>query len=190
MMEAQTTRSTSTQKSVTAQIALLLVIGGETIFFGTLLSSYLFMRASAAPRPVISGAGLTLPILNTLVLLVSALIASWSERAIRTDQKRVLKIGLQVTLALGLVFIIGQVAEFIHSGMHPGDANLAGMYFALITFHALHVLAGVVLLALNLLRAYLGDFSARRFTAVQIGSWFWYYVTAVWVILFIVLYLV
>ena len=36
----------------------------------------------------------------------------------------------------------------------------------------------------------LGDFTAERYEAVELGNWFWYYVTAIWAILFVALYLV
>ena len=57
-------------------------------------------------------------------------------------------------------------------------------------FHAVHVLAGVVFLALNYARAYLGDFSSARYETIELGNWFWYYVAGVWLVLFIVLYLI
>jgi len=48
----------------------------------------------------------------------------------------------------------------------------------------------VVFLALNLMRTNMGDFSAVQHEAVELGTWFWYYVTAVWAVLFVALYLV
>jgi len=46
------------------------------------------------------------------------------------------------------------------------------------------------MLVILLWRANLGDFTARRHAAVQVGAWFWYFVSAVWVVLFTALYLV
>jgi heme/copper-type cytochrome/quinol oxidase subunit 3 len=46
-----------------------------------------------------------------------------------------------------------------------------------------------VILAVNAIRARLGDFTARRHTAVKVGTWFWYYVTDLWVVLFAGLYI-
>lgn len=194
-MEAQAVRTTAgtreRRQAGAARITLLLVLGAETIFFGTLLSSFLFMRAGTpSAAPALGRGGILLPAANTALLLVSALSAAWSERAIRRGQAGRLKAGLRVTFLLGLVFVTGQALEFTRSGLRPTDAALAGMVFALITFHALHVLAGMLVLALNLLRAHLGDFTARRYMPVQVGGWFWYYVTAVWVVLFAALYLV
>jgi heme/copper-type cytochrome/quinol oxidase subunit 3 len=52
------------------RVALLLVLGSETVFFGTLLVSYLFRRLSQAAGPFAEPgwAHLLLPTANTLVL--------------------------------------------------------------------------------------------------------------------------
>ena len=90
---------------------------------------------------------------------------------------------------MGLLFVSGQFYEFTRSGLQVRGQVIGALFFALMTFHALHVLAGVFLLALNLLRSRLGDFSPHQHEAVLIGAWFWYYVCAVWLVLFGALYL-
>jgi cytochrome c oxidase subunit 3 len=97
---------------------------------------------------------------------------------------------LVITLGLGAAFVAGQVFELNHSGIQISRTVFGAAIFALISFHALHVLAGMTLLGLNLARARLGDFTAYRHIAIAIGTWFWYFVTAVWVVLFCVLYLI
>ena len=57
------------------------------------------------------------------------------------------------------------------------------------SFHGLHVLAGMVMLTIGIVRARLSDFSAGDAGAIEIGSLFWYYVAAVWLVLFAALYL-
>ncbi len=176
-----------------ARLALLILLGSETILFGTLVSSYLFIRAEAGAASLLAQFGLDrlwLPGLNTLALLLSAVAAAYSVRAIRKDNRQGMENGLAWTLGLGLLFVALQVVEFSKSGMRPTDLSFGGIYLALIGFHAVHVLGGVVFVGLNLLRARLGDFSDRRFIPVEVGAWFWYYVTAVWVVLFSVLYLI
>ncbi len=95
-----------------------------------------------------------------------------------------------VGLGLGLVFVGGQFAEFASNGMRPGDQAFGGVFFTLMGFHAVHVLAGVVFLVINWVRGRLGDFSRGRHIAVTMGSWFWFYVTGVWLAMFVALYLV
>jgi cytochrome c oxidase subunit III len=175
-----------------AENTLLLVLGAETVLFGTLVMSYLFLRTSGTnmgflhlqPIDLILAGG------NTLVLLASAVLAWRAAQAIKKDNVKGLKTDLAAALALGAVFVLGQIFEFDHSGLTITGTIFGGAFFALVSFHALHVLAGMTLLALNLARAYLGDFSARRRSAITIGTWFWTYVAGVWLVLFTVLYLV
>jgi cytochrome c oxidase subunit III len=185
--------ATRANPQMAARLALLLLLGGETILFGTLVSSYLFIRAEAGAASLLAQSGLEriwMPAINTLVLLLSAAAAWYAVRSIRKDRRLDMENGLSWALALGLLFVALQVIEFSKSGMRPNDPSFGGIYMALIGFHAVHVLAGVVFVGLNLLRARLGDFSARGFIPVEMGAWFWYYVTAVWLVLFAVLYLV
>jgi cytochrome c oxidase subunit 3 len=187
--------STSLQRTHSgsmARTALFTVLGTETIFFGTLLAAYFFLRLGLPPWQMngVPFTRLVLPTANTLILLVSAGTMSLALRAVRKNDSAGLRRWLSVSLALGLIFVAGQVIEFNTSGMRVNDQAFGGVFFTLIGFHAVHVLAGMIMLALALWRAFLGDFSARRYAAVQVSTWFWYFVTGVWVILFASLYLV
>ena len=174
----------------TGKIALLMALGTESVFFVTLMVAYVALRNQVGWNVPHTLARLAIPLANSGVLLVSTLTSWWSGNAIRQNRLPALRGGLLVTLLLGLVFIAGQIYEFGHAGLRVDDQAFGGVFFTLLGFHAMHVLAGVVFLALNFIRANLGDFSAERYEAVELGNWFWYYVTAVWVVLFVALYLV
>jgi cytochrome c oxidase subunit 3 len=174
-----------------ARTGMLAALASETIFFGTLLSAYFFMRLDQAGWPLASFSWprLALPLANTAVL-----IAKRGGRALRAcdghGSSRGLGRGLLVGLVLGLMFVGGQFTEFTSNGMRPTDQAFGGVFFTLMGFHAVHVLAGVVILAINWVRGRLGDFSSARHIAVTMGTWFWLYVTGVWLAMFIALYLV
>lgn len=172
--------------------ALLIVLAAESVFFGTLILSYLFLRAGQTGWPFThpSLAQLLVPTANTLILAISAATGWASERAIRSGRNRRLQLGLTLTVVLGMIFIAGQVFEFTRTGMHPGDQAFGGVFFALMGFHALHLLAGMVVLGICLARAGLGDFTPERHESVTLGVWFWYFVIAVWLVLFTALFLV
>ena len=150
---------------------LLLVLGTETVLFGTLVMSYLFLRSGGSGWHFSPPAAFDILIagLNTLVLLASAVFARSGLHAITNDRVDLLKTDLMLALALGAVFVAGQVFEFRHAGMQIDDRAFGGVYFALITFHALHVLAGMTVLGLNYARARLGDFSSRQQPRSQPG---------------------
>jgi cytochrome c oxidase subunit III len=182
----------TTRSNNLAQSTLLLALSSEAALFTTLVMSYLFLRtqASSAPFSRFGSADLLVASLNTLVLLASAVFAWGAARAILADNRRRLIVCLLAALALGALFVSGQVYEFTHSGLHIDSSVFGAAFFALISFHALHVLAGITILVINLARTWVGDFSARRHVGITVGTWFWYFVTAVWVVLYCVLYLV
>jgi heme/copper-type cytochrome/quinol oxidase subunit 3 len=184
------TSSHSMSKISTGRIALLLTLGTESVFFLTILVAYAALRDQVNWNIPHTLTRLAVPLFNTAILFASAMVAWWSSHAIRKDRKTALQVGLLVTVLLGLLFIAGQIYEFNHAGLRIDDPSFGGVFFTLIGFHAVHVLAGVVFLALNLIRASFGDFSAERHEAVVLGGWFWYYVTAVWAVLFTALYLI
>jgi cytochrome c oxidase subunit 3 len=180
----------SMSKISTGRIALLIVLGAESVFFATVLVAYAALRDQVAWNLSHTFVRLQIPLINTMILLISAVLAGLSTRAIRQGKRDSMQNRLMITLSLGLVFVAGQIYEFTHSGLHIDDASFGGVFFTLLGFHAVHVLAGVVFLILNLIRANLGDFTAEDYEPVQLGAWFWYYVTAVWAVLFTALYLI
>jgi len=111
------------------------------------------------------------------------------------------------TLPLGSVFIAIKGIEYHHKYVHglmplldlpfewhgssPGPAELFfDLYFLMTGVHALHMLIGLGLLLLLVIKAarggLLGDFSAP----VPLTGLYWHFVDVVWVFLFPLLYLI
>jgi cytochrome c oxidase subunit 3 len=173
----------------TGKVALFIILASESVFFATLLVAYAALRGQNNWPMTHSFGRLTIPLLNTMILVMSAVPARRAILSIRAGKQSALLTWLVITLLLGLVFVTGQVYEFGHAGLHINDQAFGGVFFTLMGFHALHVLAGVVFLVINLVRARLNDFSSNEYNPIELGSWFWYYVIAVWLVLFAALYL-
>jgi heme/copper-type cytochrome/quinol oxidase subunit 3 len=183
------TNTPSMKRFSTGKVALSIILTSESVFFATMLVAYIALRNQNSWPVEHTLARLTIPLANTAILLFSAMSA-WRGTVSIRDGKTSASQGWQlVTLLLGLVFVTVQIYEFSHAGMHINDQAYGGVFFTLMGFHGLHVLAGVVLLIINLARTRLGDFSPTRYEAVELGTWFWYYVTVVWIVLFAALYL-
>ena len=187
-MSLASTTSRLAGRMSTSRMALLFALGTESVFFATLLVAYASLRGQVDWNIPHTWTRLEIPLINSAVLLLSVLAAWWANHNIRQDNRSALRSGLLVTLLLGLIFVAGQAYEFSHAGFQISDQEFGGVFFTLLGFHALHVLAGAVFLSLNLWRANLGDFSAAKHEAVELGTLFWYYVAAVWVVLFAALY--
>jgi len=65
-----------------------------------------------------------------------------------------------------------------------------GIYFTMTGLHALHVIAGMVVLGWLLLRAKRGEFGTHYFTPVDLGGLYWHLVDVIWIFLFPLLYLI
>jgi cytochrome c oxidase subunit III len=65
-----------------------------------------------------------------------------------------------------------------------------GIYFAMTGLHALHVIAGLIVIAWLLVRSAKGHFSAEYHTPVHMVGLYWHVVDLVWIFLFPLLYLI
>lgn len=173
----------------TGKLALFIILASESVFFATLLAAYVALRGQGGWSVEHTFARLQVPLLNTSILLLSTLSAWRGAGAIRAGKVSVLQGWLAVTLLLGLIFVVGQAYEFSHAGLHIDDQAFGGVFFTLMGFHALHVLGGGFFLLLVFIRSRMGDFSASRHDVVELATWFWYYVAAVWIVLFAALYI-
>jgi cytochrome c oxidase subunit 3 len=66
----------------------------------------------------------------------------------------------------------------------------ASCYFALTGFHALHVLGGLVVFAIILIMALLGQLGVQHALMLELIGLYWHFVDIVWIFLFPLLYLV
>jgi cytochrome c oxidase subunit 3 len=174
----------------TERMGLIIALMSESVLFLTLLGAYAALRGQIDWQVPHTWERMAVPMTNTALLLTSAIVA-WrtGELSKRRDRHSVMVAQL-TSLALGVGFLAGQMYEFSHSGMRIDDPTLGGIFFALLGFHGLHVAAGLVLLGIGAMRTRFHEFSTADVAAIQIGTLFWYYVTAVWLLLFIVPYLV
>ncbi|MBX7103458.1 MAG: cytochrome c oxidase subunit 3 [Gemmataceae bacterium] len=66
----------------------------------------------------------------------------------------------------------------------------ASCYFAMTGFHAIHVLVGLIIFGIILLKAMAGTFGPQHESFVELTGLYWHFVDLVWIFLFPLLYLV
>jgi cytochrome c oxidase subunit 3 len=135
-----------------------------------------------------------LPLINTVILVISSITCHMAHVALEKDQRGKLKGWLTLTVVLGCIFLFLQVEEYVHAYTEMGltlDAGIYGNTFFMLTgFHGFHVTIGTIILFIMLLRVLKGHFSPDNHFAFQAGSWYWHFVDVVWVFLFIVVYII
>lgn len=134
-----------------------------------------------------------LPLINTLVLLLSGTTVTWAHHAIQHGDRKGLVQGLAVTIALGAFFTFLQASEYteaLTSGMFKfsGGGIYGASFFMATGFHGLHVIIGTIFLSVCLLRAIRGQFTADRHFGLEAAAWYWHFVDVVWLFLFASIY--
>ncbi|WP_150526172.1 cytochrome c oxidase subunit 3 [Roseibium sediminis] len=130
-----------------------------------------------------------LPLLNTLILLLSGTTVTWAHHALLHDDREGLKWGLIFTVILGVLFTICQAYEYSHAAFEFGG-NIYGATFYMATgFHGFHVIVGTIFLAVCLFRALAGHFSAKQHFGFEAAAWYWHFVDVVWLFLFVAIYI-
>jgi cytochrome c oxidase subunit 3 len=128
------------------------------------------------------------PLLNTLILLLSGTTVTWAHHALIHGDRKGLKQGLWVTIALGMIFSAVQAFEYHHAEF-AFSGNIYGSTFYMATgFHGFHVMVGTIFLAVCLGRAYKGDFTPTQHFGFEAAAWYWHFVDVVWLFLFIAIY--
>lgn len=131
-----------------------------------------------------------LPLINTLILLLSGSAATWAHHAIVHDNDRkTMAKALLIAVLLGAVFTVFQAYEYSHAAFGFSDSIYGANFFMATGFHGAHVLIGTVFLLVCLVRARAGDFTAERHIGFEAAAWYWHFVDVVWLFLFAAVYI-
>jgi cytochrome c oxidase subunit 3 len=177
-----------------AMLAIMIVIASEMMLFSGLIGTFLVYRMSAAfwPPPALPRLPIAVTWVNTFVLLSSAGTMTLALRAVHHSRQRLTRHYLLATLALGVTFLAVQGSEWVRlvaHGLKLSSGMYGGTFYLLIGCHGAHVTAGVVWLACVVWFAMKGRYNARNAHAIELCAVYWYFVCAVWPLLFGLVYL-
>jgi cytochrome c oxidase subunit III len=191
----------------TAIAGTWLFLATEVLFFGGLLLAWLFCRHWQQAGFDAGGRETVLPIgtVNLVLLVTSSSVYSAGLGFIALGQSRRLVWCCRITVLIGLVFLTLKFVEWwidISESLFPaGTFKLNGpdeggarmfwsFYFVATGLHALHMMAGIGLVAWISRRARAGAFSAAWHTPVEAVGLYWSFVDIVWIVLYPMIYLV
>lgn len=170
--------------------AMVLIIVTEAMLFAYLLFAYFYLGSMAnTPWPPGGPPALKLVVPNTIILLASSGTMWWGESGIRAGSQVRLRLGLLITLILGVVFLAIQGIEYSRKDFTLQSNAYGSLFFTITGFHGAHVFVGLLFNIVVQLRAWLGHFTAERHLAVTNAAMYWHFVDAVWLVVFVSLYL-
>ena len=172
---------------------MLMFIAAEVMIFGGLISVYYILRASADlwPPPGQPYLPVAVTAVNTLFLLTSAVSMQRAQKSFRTAEERT-TVWLAVTAGLGCIFLFIQGSEWVQlvdHGLTLVSSVYGGIFYAVIGFHGLHVLGAVLALLFVQLKHSAGRYTQTNHTGLMLCGVYWYFVVAIWPILYLLVYL-
>lgn len=140
------------------------------------------------PANIIAFDAFDLPLMNTLILLLSGTTVTWAHHALLTGNNRDVVRGLSFTVALGVMFTLCQAYEYAHAAFGLTDGKYAATFYLATAFHGIHVMIGTAFLAVCLVRAKRGTLTPKGHLGFEFAAWYWHFVDVVWLFLFIGIY--
>ena len=178
-----------------ARLGMLIFLAFEGMFFAGLIGAFLVFRFGSQVWPPVGQPRLPLLVTwaNTICLLFSSYTMRSALRAMRRGDRGGLSAGLSATAIFGTIFLIVQGSEWLRLIRH-GLTLSAGIYgstfYTLIGCHGLHVLGAVIWLLIARSGSGGSRFSARRQVGLELCGMYWYFVVALWPVLFSLVYLI
>lgn len=173
----------------TGRLAVWWVLASEVVIFGGLIGAYLMHRlghpewaeAAAVTNTMIGT-------FNTFVLLTSSFTAVLAHQAAEHgDGKKAAKY-LLFTIGGAMTFVVVKAYEWwyeISHGYTITANTFWSFYYTMAGLHALHVIAGAIIMGVVALDAYRG----RELQRVELIGIYWHFVDVVWIFLFPLLYI-
>lgn len=178
------------------RIGFALFLVSEAMFFFSFF--WAFLHTSLSP-PVSIGCVwpplgievidyLTLPLVNTALLLFSGLTVTISHRGIKRNAMHLFKELLDMTAAIGLWFTIVQMLEYINAKFTIQDSIYGSLFYVMTGFHGLHVIIGTLFLFVCSRRAEMNHFTAEEHVGFELAAWYWHFVDIIWILLYLIVY--
>jgi cytochrome c oxidase subunit 3 len=131
--------------------------------------------------------------LSTGVIVLSSVFMQWAYISAKKDEILNSKIGLLVTLSLGLLFGVMQYwgwSQMVYNSIYFGFANPSGSFVYVITgLHVAHVIIGIFYVLAILIQTFQYKVHKKALRAISMCNTYWHFVGILWIYLYVFLLL-
>ena len=188
-----------------ARMGMWLFLFTELVLFGGMFLVYSVYRFTNQSEFHLAAQELNTIIgtFNTIILLTSSLTMALSITAIQKDNRSLSLFFQFLTILLGLFFMVNKYFEWsakINHGLFPGSDELLsksageilffGLYYVMTGLHGLHVLVGMVLIAVMAGFTSRGSITHDNYVKLENTGLYWHLVDIIWIFLFPLFYLI
>jgi cytochrome c oxidase subunit 3 len=188
---AAATHHRATQHGGHNLTGMIIFLCSESVIFLAFFAGYAVLKLSS---PVwlpagVEGLEVRAPLINTIILVSSSFVAWFAELQLQRGRLWGFRALWLLTMAMGSIFVVGQAIEWHGLAFSLQAGVFGGTFYLLTGFHGLHVITGILLMALMLGRSFRpGNYDGGE-AGVTSVSLFWHFVDVIWIILFALLYL-
>jgi cytochrome c oxidase subunit 3 len=183
--------ATVVERPSAARVGAVVWLASELMFFAGLFAAYFTIRASVVDWPPV---GVDLHPLRagvfTLLLVASSGTVQRAHHAAERGDLKALRRALAATVVLGGVFLANQGLEYAANAFSISSHSYGSIYYLMTGLHGLHVLAGLLAMALLIIRASVDADADAQEPTVAVVSYYWHFVDVVWIGLYATLYFV
>lgn len=182
------------QKGLSMGFSLFIL--SEVFFFLTIFWRY--FHSSLAPTIELGSqwppAGITrlnpitVPLLNTILLLSSGRTITFAHHALIKRDRRNAIIGTALTILLAVVFTSLQGLEYAEADFTIRDGIYGSCFFFSTGFHGFHVIIGTLFITVGLYRIIAYHYTADHHLGYESSILYWHLVDIIWLLLYAAVY--
>jgi cytochrome c oxidase subunit 3 len=175
------------------KFSLWLLLLGILMLFAGLTSAYIVRRGDG------NWFDFQIPsifFISTILVLLSSLSMWFALRSAKNDEISHVKIGLLVTIALGIAFTISQYwgwkamesQGLFFVNPKEGEKVSASFLIAIAAIHLIHIIAGIIYLISTYFKTLHAKVHKKNLLSIEMCNTYWHFVGLLWVYLYLFLY--
>nr|WRK21484.1 cytochrome c oxidase subunit III [Nelidina sp. n.] len=158
------------------------------VFFHSSLSPSIEIGMEWPPLGIKPFNPLSIPLLNTLILLLSGTFITWAHNSFYLNNLNESIKSMKFTIMLGVYFSLLQMIEYYEAPFSISDSIYGSTFFLTTGFHGLHVLIGTAFIVISMMRMNPIHMSNIHNVGFEASAWYWHFVDVVWLFLYISMY--
>ncbi|UTW68151.1 cytochrome c oxidase subunit 3 [bacterium SCSIO 12643] len=171
-------------RSKTAKPLLWVAMAGMSMIFASLTSAYVVRQADS------DWLSIELPMqfyYSTAIIVLSSITLVFADVSAKKNNQTGIKIGLISTFVLSLAFVYSQFDAYnilMDQGFYFSGSGISSSFLYVLTIvHLAHVFGGNISLLITSIKGLKGKYSAEDKLGIELASWYWHYLTGVWMFL-------
>lgn len=162
----------------------------EASMFGMLIAIYFYLRLSVDvwPQPGTQLPHALLPTLGLIPLLLSVVGSYWASDAAKKDDRAGMLKGMILNVALAIAFLAFRFAEIRTLNFTWATDVHGSIFWSILFLHTLDTVGDMVYTVVLIVAVARRKYGRRQRLGVHADSVVWYFIVAIWIPLYVMMY--